>query len=228
MRMRSNGTVEHGRLRSVDVSNQELPEVRKRTKRKQLRVTAHGGLLEKAVGPKQCPLDKYVAALSTVRVFFRAMNLVRITPVILVLCLGMVQDSIAAPKGKLVGFIAEYDELKESVLKTLSDADEARSQGYSSDPKELLKMLERASELLKEIMKYRQARRTESMRANPRPEDLPTLFVLVTAANALMESVGAELSYQNGEKSPFTMSLRAKHEDILRFADEELRKLVRQ
>lgn len=141
------------------------------------------------------------------------------------LSLVILQEPYAAPKGKLVGFIAEYEELKETALKTLSGVDEARRQGYSSDPQEILNVYSRLAQLLREITEYSSKRNKESISLDPKPEDeLRTIYAVLTATQALTESVKAELNYQLGAKWPFTTTLRAKHEDILRFADEELRK----
>jgi hypothetical protein len=153
--------------------------------------------------------------------------LVLLLPFIGALCLGTIRDADRAPKDKLVGFIVEYEELKELVLEALNDADAAHQQGYRSAPDARLNLLKQARDFNQRISEYDDERRIESFRRWSEPEDFHTIFALLTASRALQDSLHVRLGYQLDTKLPSTRAVRAQYESVLRFADEQLHPLAR-
>lgn len=149
--------------------------------------------------------------------------MLRIALVLVVVLLAGTAE--AGLKGRLIGLIAEYEEAKSQIMSELVHADELRKDGYSSDIKLMEKLSRETLQISSDADKLQLEIRKESRLTAEPSLDAATVYALRTASSALHNAIFTEFLYQAGQKSDFTLVIRAKYEDLAQTADQELKRL---
>lgn len=129
----------------------------------------------------------------------------------------------AGPKGKLAGFLVDYDDLKTRTAELLADIDEARKNKYSSDVMTIVRLRNELLQLRADIDQYETEMERQSIRNRAEREDLRLTTALLQACVALDGALKAESTYQSGAKLPFLLIVRSKYEALAQIAHEEFR-----
>ncbi len=131
---------------------------------------------------------------------------------LLTLILFVPNMSMAGEKGKLVGLLADYADLKQRVQEIQS----ARKDGYSSDNKEMIA-------LMKEIEMANREVQTYHGQLKPGTEDKrhTVPLALSYAYNAMLQLISAELD-RNLYKSDLAAKLSGKYADIWQTVDSSI------
>ncbi|WHZ16633.1 MAG: hypothetical protein OJF52_003483 [Nitrospira sp.] len=139
---------------------------------------------------------------------------------------GPVTPAHAGNKGKFLGLIAQYEDIKANILEELAHADELRKDGYSSDAKRILALSKESMDLQLETDRF-QLEASKALRVDPQeqPIDLHAVYALSVALHALQGAISTEFQYQLGEHTPFNLHTRAQYEQMAQSADTELKNL---
>ncbi len=142
---------------------------------------------------------------------------------IVLLILTICSPVAAGSKGKLAGFFADYDDMTTRASERLSEVEEARKDGYSSDPRSLMDLGKEILDALREVTQYYYAQGKQTRIGASAQPDQRALLAMMESYKAIGGALNAETTYQTGAKSKFILLVRAKYEDLFRFADEEVR-----
>lgn len=119
----------------------------------------------------------------------------------------------------MLKLLEEYEDLKTEYIKLLMHADDLRAQHYSMEALDLNILALNIHRFMKAIESAEEKNIYHPK--TPEPEQR-FWYAIQEAAFAMYKAVTIESTYQN-EHYPFALLLRAKYEDTVRSADDEVR-----
>lgn len=148
----------------------------------------------------------------------------------LIVCcsLMIVLSAEADQNSRLLNLLAEYEDTKEDLLVELANADRARKQGRKSDIQSIQQLSTESLQLFHDANLLYGEGKFNAQHFSARANDLPTLYALKVACDALYQTSSSELEFESLQTSAFLLSIRAKYEELLRMADSELKRAIAQ
>lgn len=131
---------------------------------------------------------------------------------LLTLILFLPNMSLAGEKGKLVGLLADYADLKQRVQEIQS----ARKDGYSSDSKEMIALMREIEMASKEVQTY-----LGQLKPGSEDKRHTVPLALSYAYNAMLQLLSTELD-RNLYKSDLAAKLSGKYADIWQTVDPSI------
>lgn len=148
---------------------------------------------------------------------------------LIVLCiLVTMHQATADSRSRLLTLLAEYEETKEDLLIELANADRARKQGRTTDTQSIQQLSTESLQLLRDANVLYGEGKTQAQQHPDLVSELPALYALKIACDALYQTGSSELEYERRPKSAFILNVRLKYEDLLRTADMELKRTLAQ
>lgn len=148
---------------------------------------------------------------------------------LIALCILVTMNQATADsRSRLLTLLAEYEEAKEDLLVELANADRARKQRRTTDTQSIQQLSTESLQLLRDANVLYGEGKTQAQQHPDLVSELPALYALKIACDALYQTGSSELEYERRPKSAFILNVRLKYEDLLRTADMELKRTLAQ